>query len=207
MGDSITEHLNGNELGQPEESWEEHSAVFDKLFSRDSGGEIEGMALGIGGDGSAQLLYRLQNGEVPSESSEFNPKVWWVLIGTLDLSEACSAEATLMGIIAVVQQIRQLRPAATVVINSILPRPRNNKGTLAGIMWTKSEWINERLECFASGLPKVEYFDATQIFLDPSGDKLKESHFADDWIHPSAAGTEEWGVAIVEKVKEIIGDD
>ena len=118
----------------------------------------------IGGDRCAQLLYRLQNGELPPN---FTPKVWWVLIGTFDLSDHCSAEATLMGIIAVIEEIRQQRPNATVVINSILPRPRNSQGTLSGILWIKSEWINQRLECFASGLPNVEYyFGASDIIVN-----------------------------------------
>jgi lysophospholipase L1-like esterase len=201
LGDSITEHLAGTELGQPEETWERHSAVFDQLFTRDGGGEIDGMALGIGGDASAQLLYRLQNGELPSI---FSPKVWWVLIGTNDLSDSCSAEATLMGILAVLEEIRLQRPSAKIVINSILPRPRNSVGTLSGIVWIKSVWINQRLECYASGYSNLEYFDASDIFLNKDHTKAIKNHYAPDWIHPSAFGTQKWGEAIVEKVKELI---
>ena len=57
-----------------------------------------------------------------------------------------------------------------------------------------------------SGLPNVEYFDAMSIFVEEDGDKLKRDHYADDWLHPSALRTQEWGEAIVEKVKELIND-
>ena len=50
LGDSIMEHLVGKELGVPEETWEEHSAIFDKLFTKKAGGKVNGLALGIGGD-------------------------------------------------------------------------------------------------------------------------------------------------------------
>jgi len=203
LGDSITEHLAGTELGEPEEEWEQHSAVFDKLFTRKGGGEVEGMALGIGGDRCAQLLYRLQNGELPPN---FTPKVWWVLIGTSDLDDQCSAEATLTGIVAVIEEIRTQRPSATIVINSILPRPRNSFGTLRGILWMKSDWINQRLECYASGLRNVEYFDASDIFVNRDRTKVIKNHYAKDWQNPSAYGTQKWGEAIVEKVKELIQD-
>ena len=201
LGDSITEHLAGTELGQAEETWEEHSAVFDRLFTKEGGGDIQGLALGIGGDGCAQLLYRLQHGQVVST---LTPKVWWILIGTNDLSDKCSAEATLMGIVAVVEELLWQRPNDTIVINSILPRPRNQMGTLRGILWIKSDWINQRLECFAKGFPNVEYFDASDIFLNQDHTKAIKNHYADDWIHPSAFGTQKWGQAIVKKVKELI---
>ena len=44
LGDFCTEHLAGTEVGKPEEQWEEHSAVFDKLFNRKGGRDIDGMA-------------------------------------------------------------------------------------------------------------------------------------------------------------------
>lgn len=202
LGDSIIEHLNGNELGVPDEAWQKQGRIFSKLFSRQGGGgEIDGMALGIDGDQTGQLLYRLQNGEM---ASSLNPQVWWVLIGSFNLDDRCSAEATLAGIVAIIEELRQQRPNATIVINSILPRPRNHLGTLAGILWMKSEWINTRLECYSSGLPHVEYFDATSIFVNKAGDKLLKDHYEDDWLHPSATGTEEWGEAIVAKVKELV---
>jgi lysophospholipase L1-like esterase len=148
LGDSITEHLAGTELGQVEETWERHSAVFNRLFTKHGGGDVEGLALGIGGDACAQLLYRLQNGEL---TPTLRPKVWWILIGTYDLTNDCSAEATLMGVVAVVEEMLWQRPNDIIVINSILPRPRNKMGSLRGKLWIKTDWINQRLECFAKG--------------------------------------------------------
>lgn len=203
LGDSITEHLAGTELGQVEETWERHSAVFNRLFTKNGGGDVEGLALGIGGDACAQLLYRLQNGEL---TPTLRPKVWWILIGTYDLTNDCSAEATLMGVVAVVEEMLWQRPNDIIVINSILPRPRNKMGSLRGKLWIKTDWINQRLECFAKGYSNVEYYDASDLFLNKDHSKAIKNHYADDWIHPSAFGTQKWGEAIVEKVEELIHD-
>lgn len=203
LGDSITEHLVGTQLGVLDQEWEQHSLIFEKLFTRQQGGEIDGLALGIAGDRCAQLLYRLQNGELPPN---LTPKVFWLLIGTNDLSDYCSAEAILVGIFGIVQEIRKQRPNSKIVINGLLPRPRNSQGTLMGLLWMKSDWINHRLDCYASGSANVEYFDANSIFMEQDGKKLKRDHFEGDWLHPSAVGTHEWGQAIVAKVKQLVNE-
>jgi hypothetical protein len=47
LGDSITEHWMGTELGEPDPNEQENAAVFQDFFS---GGKIESLALGIAGD-------------------------------------------------------------------------------------------------------------------------------------------------------------
>lgn len=44
----------------------------------DSGGDYDGLALGIAGDKSPNLLWRLQHGEMPKN---LKSKVFWLLIG------------------------------------------------------------------------------------------------------------------------------
>ena len=77
------------------------------------------IALGIGGDTSPNVLYRLQHGEMPEC---LQPKLFWIVLGMNDLARKyCSEHVTVLGIVAVIQQIRSLRPNTPIVINSILP--------------------------------------------------------------------------------------
>ena len=56
-GDSITEHLQGTDLGTGFRRWIEHRKVFQRAFEKESGGLVDGLALGIGGD-TVRYLFR-----------------------------------------------------------------------------------------------------------------------------------------------------
>mmetsp|Transcript_17658 Transcript_17658/g.27248 ORF Transcript_17658/g.27248 Transcript_17658/m.27248 type:complete len:450 (-) Transcript_17658:188-1537(-) len=131
VGDSITEQWSGTELSIPVK--QDIGNVFQELFSTPP---HTALPLGIAGDRCEQLLFRLQQGEY---SSQLQPKVWWILIGTNDLSDHCSSEAVLVGILNIVQwflhqfQVEEQLPldqTPWIVINSLLPRPSKNDGTL-----------------------------------------------------------------------------
>jgi hypothetical protein len=68
---------------------------------------------------TANVLWRLQNDEMPYD---FNPKVWWLVLGMNDLTRMqCSEEIVVLGILRVVEEIRLKKPDAHIVINSLLP--------------------------------------------------------------------------------------
>jgi lysophospholipase L1-like esterase len=136
LGDSITEEWNGRWLGKRQgrytSMFEETHNVWKDLF--DSGGStahgtgaMNGLALGIAGDRIANLLWRIQNGEL---DDNLDSKVFWVLIGTNDLKSGCSEDVILLGIIHVAEEIRKLRPDSIVVLNGILPRTNRADGRL-----------------------------------------------------------------------------
>ena len=53
---------------------------------------------------------------------DFNPKVWWIVLGMNDLIRMqCSEEIVVIGILRVVEEIRLRKPDAKIVINSLLP--------------------------------------------------------------------------------------
>jgi hypothetical protein len=55
-------------------------------------------------------------------SENFEPKVWWIVLGMNDLSRMlCSEEVTVIGVLRVVEEILNNRPNSRVVINSLLP--------------------------------------------------------------------------------------
>jgi lysophospholipase L1-like esterase len=54
--------------------------------------------------------------------ADFNPRVWWVVLGMNDLGRMqCSEEVVVLGILRVVEEIRTRKPDAKIVINSLLP--------------------------------------------------------------------------------------
>lgn len=217
IGDSIVEHWEGKDMGIVEPSLHRDHEVFSALFTRHGGGRIDGMAHGIGGDRCANLLYRLEHGEMPPD---FNPKVWWVLIGTEDWSQGVASESITAGILKVIETIREAHPKSVIVVNSILPR--GNEKIDDNPHYAALFDINQRLECYINTInsrqqgedgilkrsKKLGFFNATPIFLfnDPEVGYFVNPALLPDYVHPSAQGEEIWGKQIVEKVLLMTGE-
>jgi len=133
LGESVVEAMDGRWLGkhiigsskqkQQQQQGKKNlpmiNETFEKLFRKDKGGELEGVALGIAGDTTSNVLWRIMNEEMPYD---FNPKVWWLVLGMNDLTRMqCSEEIVVLGILRVVEEIRLRKPDAKIVINSLLP--------------------------------------------------------------------------------------
>ena len=68
---------------------------------------------------TANVLWRILHDEMPHD---FNPKVWWLVLGMNDLTRMqCSEEIVVLGILRVVEEILLRKPDAKIVINSLLP--------------------------------------------------------------------------------------
>lgn len=139
LGDSIVEEMNGRMMGVSLARLDDLNSVFKDLFDSSSHKDetdgksamslanLDGLALGIAGDRIPNLLWRLQDGQ---ELEHVDSKVYWLVIGTNDLSISCSEEVILLGIVHLVEIIQKLKPDAIVVINSILPRTDDETGKL-----------------------------------------------------------------------------
>ena len=164
---------------------------FDKYFKKSEGATINGLALGIAGDTSPNLLWRIQQNEMRS----LTPKIWWVEIGINDLvTTSCSEELTLMGILRVVEELLNKHDDATIVISSIIPTATSSKLQLEGKyahnnLWPAIKLVNSRLQVFAQNHPGVKFFDAHDILTDQRGKNLYMNKNAfEDKFHLSAAG-------------------
>lgn len=56
LGDSITEHWNGRDMGVYRPKDYNVSLVFEQLFQKKNGSSVEGLALGIAGDRVSKVL-------------------------------------------------------------------------------------------------------------------------------------------------------
>ena len=214
VGDSIVEHWEGKDMGILEPTLHRDHEVFEELFTRHGGGKIDGMAHGIGGDRCASLLYRLENGEMPQN---FNPKVWWILIGTQDWKAGIQSDAIVSGIAKIALAIRKIHPHSHIVINSILPR--GNEERYGNPHYESLHDINHKVNCFVgsenarrkadTSIPELTFFNATDIFLfrDPEVGYFVNSALLPDYVHPSAQGEEIWGRKIVKEVLHLTSHD
>mmetsp|Transcript_15198 Transcript_15198/g.36486 ORF Transcript_15198/g.36486 Transcript_15198/m.36486 type:complete len:485 (+) Transcript_15198:106-1560(+) len=234
VGDSITEQRQGTAMGKPHDDYTGIKEVFDKTFIRDKGGDFSGIAMGIAGDTSNNLLWRLLNGEMPNGLS---PKAWWVGIGINDLSmKGCSEEVVLLGILRVVEEIQAAHPSDIIVINSLLPVQRNLAGLLEHFgkhhedvalkkkeknlleeemsekrghidFWPSIVSINEKLKKFAASHPGVKFFNADSIFVEERQDgKYMKLDLFNDPVHPNLVGHKKWNSAIKKRLHEILKD-
>ena len=199
LGDSITEHWIGTSVGMLDSRFAPVAQVFEETFVN---GTYQGVALGISGDLCPELLWRLQNGELPST---LNPPVLWLLMGANDLGYQCSTDTVLAGVITLVEYLRIARPAATIVVNSLLPAlPRGGSNITAQEypLNQLSASVNAQLACYVASQQddRIEFFNATGLFVDDNN-HVVGMH---DFVHPDGDGSRVWANAIVERLDRIL---
>ena len=162
---------------------------------------LHALNLGIGGDQTQHVLWRLQNGEL-----DCYPRVVVVHCGTNNINKD-SAEDIVKGILKIVKHIRTEKPDAKVIVFGLLPRdylPHTFRRV-------KIEEINSKLE------EQITFSDELESepvwFLRPEDDwvnedsKLNKDLYHSDWLHLSEAGDEKLAKAISSFVQEILQED
>lgn len=203
LGDSLTEHWLGTDLGRQNPEYDEAYRVYQQYFQDNA---TLGLALGIGGDRCPQLLYRMEQGEIVTSA-----KVIWINIGTNDLGgDHCTLNAVVAGNIAVVEYVLNAinQNKTKVVLNSLLPRcggDANDTYLMKDRNWQEIRRINKYLECYAISRAStaLEFFDATSLFLSRDDSNYRNATLYQDPVHLSAEGYRIWGKAIVQRVEEI----
>ena len=215
IGNSITEQRQGTNMGKTIDKYTSIKEDFDNTFSKSKGGLFNGIALGISGDTTTNLLYRLIHGEL---NIELQPKVWWISIGINDLlKEHCSEEVIVLGIQRIVEEILIVQPNVTVVINSILPVQTNKYGLLDDMegcnrdacynMYPHISSINDKLLQFTMENDNIEYFNANDVFVErrEDGKEYMRIDWFQDPVHPNLVGFKRWNRLIIKKLFDIIG--
>jgi len=215
IGNSITEQRQGTNMNKVVDKYTSIKEDFDITFSKSKGGLFNGIALGLSGDTTTNLLYRLIHGEL---SNELQPKVWWISIGINDLlKDYCSEELIVLGIQRIVEEIMIVQPNVTVVVNSILPVQTNKYGLLDEMegcnrnacynMYPHISSINNKLLQFTMENDNVEYFNANDVFVETKDDG--KEYMRMDWfqdpVHPNLVGFKRWNRLIMKKLFDIIG--
>lgn len=180
IGDSITQ---GWEGGGKE--------VWQKYY-----GNRKAINLGIGGDKTQHVLWRLQNGNIEGLKG---PKAAVVMIGTNNSgAEDSTPEQIVEGIQAIVKELRTRLPGMKILLLGIFPRAENmtaQRGKLAA--------INQVIQKLDDG-QNVFYMDIGYKFLEKDG--ILPASIMPDYLHPNAKGYEIWAEAIEPKLAELLGE-
>lgn len=201
LGDSLTETWRGTDMAKKSIRCNGVKEIFDREF-----GHLRAAAFGISRDQAPNLLWRMQNGEVPQG---LKAKVVVVMIGSFDLATQPlrTAIETRDTIKAIVAHIRETVPEAHVVPMAILPRHR-----IIHVAQAKTNPIRANITLVNKWLSKeeswknddhVHFLDCTEKFLDGHKAYIVR-YLMPDFVHLSDAGHQRWADCLKPVINEWI---
>ena len=170
VGDSITQQW-GSPLDQGtlNDAWKKHF------------GDYKTINIGIGGDKTQNVLWRLDHGGVEG----LEPRLVIVMIGNNNMffTPETGIEAAAKGIQMCVANVRDQFPKADVILAKILPCHAPGKSFYEDIKKTNDALDPLKIDSD----PKVQILDLTNDFLNADG-TIKKTLYTPDNIHLSLAG-------------------
>ena len=188
MGDSITQGWEGAGKGVWQEFYAKRNAA----------------NMGIGGDRTQHLLYRIAHGNLDglaSPQAGHAPKLLVLMIGTNNTSSSPTVRANTSneineGVRAVVQAIRAKLPETHILVLGIFPR-----GEKPNPQRTVVEETNALLATI--GDDKTSFKDISEVFMREDGVIGKD--MMPDFLHLSPAAYLRWAEAIEPEVAKHVG--
>jgi lysophospholipase L1-like esterase len=177
VGDSITDGWRGS-----------GKAVFEKTY-----GSMDPYNIGIGGDRTEHVIWRLQHGEIEGIS----PKVAVLMIGTNNLGPNTNEEI-IKGITKVVKILNTKLPDTKLLLLAIFPRAEKPDDVLR----TRITAINEEIAKLDDGGQHVKYLDIGKKFLEEDGTLTKQ--IMPDFLHPNAKGYQIWADTTAPTIAELM---
>jgi beta-glucosidase len=154
---------------------------------------LKAFNIGIGGDRTQHVIWRLQQGEVKG----IKPKLAVLMIGTNNLGGNTNEEIV-AGIKGCVDELHKQLPTTKVLLLGVFPRSaKPTDGARARI-----KEINAAISKLDDGGKTVKYLDIGDKFLDAEGNLTKE--IMPDALHPNAKGYQIWADAIKPSVTEMM---
>lgn len=178
IGDSITQGWEGGGKKVWAEFYEKRNAV----------------NLGIGGDRTQHVLWRLDNGNLAGVS----PKLAVLMIGTNN-SGSNSSEQIAAGVEAIVKKVRTKSPTTKVLVLAIFPR---GAGPDDGRRKTNGG-ANQLIAKLADG-ENVHFLDIGPKFLAEDGTLSKE--IMPDLLHLNEKSYRIWAESIEPQVAKLMGE-
>lgn len=178
IGDSITQGWEGAGKAAWSEAYGKRNAV----------------NLGIGGDRTQHVLWRLDNGNIEG----IKPKLAVIMIGTNN-SGTNTSEQIADGITAIVKKLREKLPETKILLLGIFPRGADDTNKNRQV----NKGANEIVAKLADG-KMVEYLDIGPKFLDDKGNLSKD--VMPDLLHLNAASYKTWADSIESHVARMMGE-
>jgi beta-glucosidase len=155
-------------------------------------GDRGAVNLGIGGDRTQHVLWRLENGNIEGIS----PKVAVIMIGTNNSGDN-SPEEIADGIEAIVGKLRTQLPRTRILLLGIFPRGSNPSDPRRQVNQKANEIVSKLADD-----EHVFYLDIGEEFLEDDGTLSRE--IMPDLLHLSPKGYEIWAKAIEPKLSELV---
>ena len=182
MGDSITDWW--RRAGLP---------VYEAEFA-----DLDCANVGIAGDRTQGVLWRMQNGELEG----YSPKAVMLMIGTNNLSARNRTPNTpaeiAMGIATIVNTFRVTFPETKVMLLGVFPRGAEPTNPYRESI----RQINALIANLDDG-EQVRFMDIGERFLEPDGSISVE--VMADGLHPTERGYEIWAEAVMPTFREMLG--
>lgn len=186
VGDSIT-HAFGGEPDTGENFANRGMDTWNTFY-----GDRHALNLGISGDRTQHVLWRLDNGELAGTK----PKVAVVMIGTNNVGSNTPAQIA-EGVEAVCAKVKQKAPSAKVLLLAIFPRGKADSAERKAVKET-----NELLAAWAK-TAKTTFLDIGKVFLDANGEIPTD--VMPDQLHPFAFGYRKWAMAMEPTLAKMLG--
>jgi lysophospholipase L1-like esterase len=193
LGDSITQDW---ESDGPD-PWRNFAPVWQRFY-----GDRNAVNLGFKGDTTANLLWRIRNGE----TDNIAPRVAAILIGANNLGRLhWPAADTLLGIDTIVAELRHRLPATRILLLGVLPSERTDWAT------ETTRTINRALEEKYAHDPIVTFLDVGHVFMKDG--QLNRDLYYDPKLappgpplHPTAQGQALMAAAMEPVLAGLLGD-
>lgn len=180
IGDSITQGWEG----AGKDVWEQYYAKRNTVN------------LGIGGDRTQHVLWRLDNGNLDG----LKPKAAVVMIGTNNSNGEDNTPGQIVeGVTAIVKKLREKLPDTKVLLVAIFPRSENFTAQRGKILQ-----VNQVLRRLADD-KNVFWIDFGHQFVNSDG--LIPADLMPDYLHLTKAGYALWAEELEGKLSSILGDD
>lgn len=178
IGDSITQGWEGAGKEVWKKSYDRRNAV----------------NLGIGGDRTQHVLWRLDHGNIDG----IQPKLAVLMIGTNN-SGSNKSEEIAEGVKAIVEKLRAKLPQTKVLVLGIFPRGANADDAKRKVNSAANEIISKLADD-----KNVFYLDIGPKFLAEDGTLSKE--IMPDLLHLSPKGYQIWADSIEASVAKLMGE-
>ena len=151
--------------------------------------------LGIGGDRTQHVVWRLDNGNLDG----LKPRAAVVMIGTNNSNgEDNTVDQIADGVTAIVRKLREKLPQTKVLLLAIFPRGENPSALRGKVLQ-----VNQIIRKLADE-QNVFWIDFGHKFVNSDGTIPHD--LMPDYLHLSKRGYEIWAEAIEDKLSAILGD-
>ncbi len=179
IGDSITQGWEGN-----------GRKVWQKYYAR-----RKAINLGIGGDRTQHVLWRLDNGNIEGIS----PKLAVIMIGTNN-SGSNTPQEIADGNQQIINKLRAKLPKMKLLVLAVFPRGSDDNDKRRQV----NAQANELIAKMADG-QMVHYLDIGKHFLEDDGKTLSRKVMP-DLLHLNPKSYETWAASIEPQVAKLLGE-